>query len=396
MKKVYIVTPEAFPVGFAATNRIICYAKALLNAGVETEILIYKRTNLKGNKKSFGIIDNIRYRYVGGECRRNNTKVFALLFDLYDRILLLLILFIKLKPNDYVLGYISRPYGSFVLMITHLRKCFYIEELCEYPYADSPKPKWKIKMGTFLLLKFQFPYCDGIIAISKSLANYAEDHVSKKCKIIRIPILVDLDRFKLLKDNVCEELRQITIVHAGSLTEKKDGILGVIEAFAISSKRLNIPMKMFFTGNITSSPHKVEIEKLLQKYQLDKNVIFTGYLQEKELKTLLYKSTFFIINKYPTMQNKYCFATKLGEYLAMGKVVITTKYGEAVNWLHHKEDTYFVEPCDIEELANAIVEIVTNTKLRLTIEENARKRCEESFSYINYSRPLLLFLSDIK
>lgn len=95
------------------------------------------------------------------------------------------------------------------------------------------------------------------------------------------------------------------------------------------------------------------------------------------------------------MQNKYCFATKLGEYLAMGKVVITTKCGEVVNWLHHKEDVYFVAPCDTDELTNAIVEIVTDTKLRAIIEKNARKTCEKSFAYKNYSHVLSEFLTSL-
>ena len=52
--KVYIITREPFPNGMAATNRIKCYAKALIQEGVQCKVLIFIRTENKGT-----IIKNI-------------------------------------------------------------------------------------------------------------------------------------------------------------------------------------------------------------------------------------------------------------------------------------------------------------------------------------------------
>lgn len=41
-------------------------------------------------------------------------------------------------------------------------------------------------------------------------------------------------------------------------------------------------------------------------------------------------ASLFIIYKNENIQNKYCFATKLGEYLLSGNPVITTDVGEAM------------------------------------------------------------------
>ena len=46
--KVYILTREPFPNGMAATNRIKCYAKAILQKGVLCEVLIFTRTEIYG------------------------------------------------------------------------------------------------------------------------------------------------------------------------------------------------------------------------------------------------------------------------------------------------------------------------------------------------------------
>ena len=67
--KVYIVTGEPFPNGMAATNRIKCYAWALLGQDVEVEVLIFRRTEgpglMLGNKTGVGNFKGINYRYIG-------------------------------------------------------------------------------------------------------------------------------------------------------------------------------------------------------------------------------------------------------------------------------------------------------------------------------------------
>ena len=50
-----------------------------------------------------------------------------------------------------------------------------------------------------------------------------------------------------------------------------------------------------------------------------------------------------IINKRPNLQNRYCFATKLGEYLLTGKPVIISDVGEAKNYLKDGESAYIVD-----------------------------------------------------
>ena len=65
--KVYIVTKEPFPNGMAATNRIKCYAKAIISQGVSCEVLIFSRTEMVEtikNTEANGVYDNIPFKYV--------------------------------------------------------------------------------------------------------------------------------------------------------------------------------------------------------------------------------------------------------------------------------------------------------------------------------------------
>lgn len=395
---IYIVTTESFPFGYAATNRILCYSQALKNKNISCKILVYKRRTIPGCENASGVYNGIDYCYVGGKCQRSRNRILARFFDVLDRLMLLVYLYRYVKKNDVVLGYTMRSFCSFIVMMTHLKKGKYVAELCEFPYQDSNKSKLRRKIGTWFLFAFVFPKFDGIIVISEALKQIALKNKKEQCRLVKIPILVDLKRFKEYSTNnqINCKLSTINLVHAGAKTEKKDGVLGMIEAFGIASKTVQLPMRFYFTGYVYNSPHKEEILNLIEKYDLKGKIIFTGYLSENDLKKLIYNASFFIINKYPTTQNLYCFATKLGEYMAIGKPVIITKCGEAVNWLSHKENAYFVEPCVLEQLVSAIVELSINNELRIEIGKNARKKCEESFSFDVYSDVLSCFFGSLR
>ena len=46
--KVFLITKEPFPNGMAATNRITCYAKGLISAGIECQVIVATRTEIHG------------------------------------------------------------------------------------------------------------------------------------------------------------------------------------------------------------------------------------------------------------------------------------------------------------------------------------------------------------
>ena len=169
----------------------------------------------------------------------------------------------------------------------------------------------------------------------------------------------------------------------------------MIEAFGIALRQIPFPIRFISTGKIEDSPHKKAIHELIEKYHLEDKILFTGYLSESGLKDYLSKASLVIINKYDTQQNKYCFSTKLAEYLAASKPVIITKVGEAMNWLTDNKDAYIVETRQIDSLSEKIVEAFTDVQKRHVIAENGFKTCKNSFDYQNYSKQLIDFFTQI-
>ena len=396
--KVYIVTREPFPNGMAATNRIKCYAKALISIGVECNVIINTRTEIYGripnNIVGKGLYEDIPFQYIGGTPLRNRNILIRQINDKLDFWRLIFFLRKNLQNGDVVLDY-SGHYSYFtniIINIVHKRGARIVRELCELPYGTSVETVRNIKLRkkTFHRL---FPKYDGFIAISDALCDIAKKYKSPQAQIIKIPILVDFEQYNLLDNS--SDIKIPYIFHSGTLYEQKDGILGMIEAFGIASQKLSYPIRFILTGKKENSPHFLEIDRLIEKYQLKDKIIFTGYLNNDELKDYLSKASLVIINKYRTQQNKYCFSTKLGEYLSAGKPLIITKVGEAMNWFIDGENSYLVDPEDVVLLAEKIVRAFSENEERCKIGENGKELCKKSFDYHMYSSKLHSFLGSI-
>ncbi len=398
--KVYILTQQPFPYGWAAVNRIKCYSQAIQGGGLECEVLICKRPKtfdeVHGNNSSTGSYNGIRYRYITGTTKRSKNRIISHICDYIDLWKAERYLKSHLKEGDVLFLYMNKPVEEAIRYnkIAHKLNALCIRELCELPYGASLETIHAIQ-GRKKTLDKLFPLLDGIVCISDALLDLAKKHVKSSCKLIKVPILVDFEKYKL--EDLSQDVKTPFIFHSGTLFQQKDGILGMIEAFGIVAKRMNKPVKFISTGSVekTRSMEKEEITRLIKEYDLKDKIKFTGYLTDEQLKEYLSQAALVIINKLPTQQNTYCFSTKLGEYMAAAKPVIITNVGEAMNWLSNGDNAYIVETGDTESLANAIEHIFENPEEARRIGLAGQDVCHNSFDYHVWSEPLVAYIKSL-
>lgn len=389
---IYIISNTPYPNGMASTNRIKCYAKALVSEGVDCKQIVFRPTEKPGMDRGNyqeGFDEGIEYKHIG-PLYMPKSRLLLRVYDFISLIELYIYLLLNLKRGDTAFFY-HEPFlllKQFVRLV-HLKGAKYMVELCEYPNcAMDVETEQTIKKGEKILNEY-FPLYDGVIAISEELLKLAKNHVSSKCKLIKIPILVEFDK-KKAKD-LSKGSPEKFIFHSGSITEKKDGFLGMLEAFAKALPQTDVDLHFVSTGDYTCSIIRKEIDQILDKYRIRDKVRFTGYINDFELQANLQKATLVIINKYKTKQNKYCFSTKLSEYMTASKPVIITNYGEAMYWLKDKETAYIVEPEDIDQLSQAIVDAINNPVERLKIAGNGYDLCKKCFDYKQHTKVLKEF-----
>lgn len=390
---VYILTKEPFPNGMAAVQRIKCYAKSILLENIDLKVILYSRYDTKSLLPYKGIIDDIPYQFVGKSSKRANGilgRIQSFLIQLW----LPLFLVKKINKHDIVFGYglANKQIWRFLIFLIHMKKAFYVSELCELPYGTGAETNSALRNRRYYN-KYLFPKFDGIISISDTLSDLANQYCNPLCTIQKIPILVDFDKYDMPDNSSLAEYPYI--FHSGTLYEQKDGILGMIEAFGIATQNLNYRIHFILTGNIENSPHSKEIKNLIKKYELHKLIHFTGYLSDEELREKLSRASLVIINKYKTQQNLYCFSTKLGEYMAASKPIIITKVGEAMNWLTDNHDCLIVEPGNIGQMSEAIIKIFKDSQLATKLGNNARLTCLNNFDFRRYGKEFRQMFSDL-
>ncbi|MBR3440846.1 MAG: glycosyltransferase family 4 protein [Bacteroidales bacterium] len=395
--RLIIVAPEPYPNGMAGTKRVTCYARAMLSAGIDCEVVLFRRTEKRGkarNTASKGVFQGVPYRYIGGSPYKGNHYVTRKFFNWLDAKLTERYLRKNLHKGDVLFLYMGQQLDLMLRFMNAAKSvgAFCVRDLCEIPYGTSVETEETAHMRKRVLNE-QFPLLDGVISISDPLLELAKKWTRPDCKHIKVPILVDYEEFNLPDKSMDQEVPYI--FHSGTLFEQKDGILGMIEAFGKAWKDIPFPVKFVLSGSVEESPHKDEIIRLINQYDLDGKVIFTGYLNDCKLSEYLSGATLTIINKYPTLQNRYGFSTKLGEYLAAGKPVIITRFGEAMNWLEDGKSAYIIDLEDNDALARAIVRVFMNQEERKKVSEGARALCHGSFDYSIWGDPLLGFLNSL-
>lgn len=390
--KVYIVSSVPIPNGMASTKRVKCLARALKDSKVDVEVITYIRTEPYGKKTKntvgSGMFDDVSYKYIGGKPMRSSLFLLRRFYDYCDRRALFVYLKKTLKRGDVVYMYDGNCWEFSVKLanLVHYYGAFYAKDLCELPYGDGIETEER-RRNREMAYAYEFPCIDALTPISDGLYNIAKKYTRKDCAFLKVPILVDYYEYEM--NDKSSEAEYPFIFHSGTLTEQKDGILGIIKAFGeIHKQDEESTLRFYSTGYAERSIHSKEIHDLIETYKIQKYVRFLGYLTEIELKDYLSKAMLVIINKYENMQNHYCFSTKLGEYLAASKPVIITDYGEAKNWVVDGVSAYVVPAGNVDALENAIRRVMENPIEARKVAEQGRLTCKESFNYHHWGEPI--------
>ena len=115
-----------------------------------------------------------------------------------------------------------------------------------------------------------------------------------------------------------------------------------------------------------------ELEKQVAEFQLTDNVVFTGYVENI---TELYASLDLVV--LPSLAEP--FGRALIEAMAMGKPVVATRAGGAVEVVDDGVTGLLVPPDDPASLAKAILEIKADRAFAAKLGENGRKRVARLF-----------------
>ncbi len=394
--KILVIYGGSFPFGMAMTNRLHLYCKGFIEQGHDIRIIVPTASDKFGttilNKETSGTFSGISFEYLSNSTIRSKYIIIRKASDLLNYFKLFIYLIKQArKVNVFFIVDVRNLFRLIIIIIGKIFETKSIYELNEHPIFLTQKIINK-RIGFWVERKILFPYFDGFIVISKSLSDLINTYISNSDKILVVPIIAEVKTIHLLNNSTTTIPY---IFHSGSLSDSKDGIIGILEAFSIAIKKTKVKINLYFTGDISNSINKKDILYILENNELHDCVKFLGYLNPKELEIYQQNCMCTIINKNNNLQNRFCFPTKISDYISIGVPLLMTNVGPLSLYFKDNFNCYFVSPNDPELMAEKILSIIDNPIQRKKIGLNGYKLAQTTLSYSYNTKRIIAFFENI-
>ena len=358
--KVAIINTLPVPSGHASVNRLLSYSKGLVELGDIVEIFSSANAEVAD-----GEIYGIRYKNFG---EIGKLSLLQSLYRILNAIRRGRFDIVIVVSNSLMLIYplwiVCRMYGIKI-----------IQEKSEYPFVLM-KTDFISKLWAKLYISTTYRLFDGLIVMTKPLMSYFATKVRKSCKLIEVPMTVDLDRFSITKSHANPYGNYIA--YCGDMTGNKDGVMNLIDAFHIAAHNIPSVSLLLIGGAATQNEFET-----IKKYAANKGhgrIIFYGKASRDEIPSLLINAKALALARPSSLQSAGGFPTKLGEYLATANPVVVTAVGDIPLYLNHN-NSYIVEPDDNNLFATQIVKIFSDYKVASEVGKNGRNIANVNFNY---------------
>ena len=223
----------------------------------------------------------------------------------------------------------------------------------------------------------------GVVPISGFLTEWVGDEARRLrrfVEIIEVPIVVDVEE-QPLSDYPVGDPR--TVVFAGSPVYGK-----TIRFIFTAMQRVwkEVPdCRLVVAGANEGDPRALW---LYEEARQEPRICVPGYVDREELLALYRQASALLIPMFENANAIARFPTKLGEYLASGRPVVTSAVGEVPRFLQDGLSAIVCAPGDADAYAEAILALLRDPGTAAAIGREGRRVAEERFDYRLYAEKL--------
>jgi len=175
------------------------------------------------------------------------------------------------------------------------------------------------------------------------------------------------------RDNILEmhNIPNEYILYVGSL-EKRKNLSGLIEAYQYLKPELRIPIVV--VGECKDKGYKKELYHLVRSNRLENKVLYITNLKDNYRLKSIYQKAMALV--YPSFYEG--FGLPIVEALLSKTPVITSNISALPEAGGPK--SFYINPKDAEEIADAITQVLSKTELRRTMIENGYEYAIQTFA----------------
>lgn len=389
-RRIAVVCTFPFPEGLAASTRIISYLKGINELGVDTDVYIYRPTELYGTPNIYpieGEVSGVKYHYPNTRKYSKYKLVRALGRFYYWGVTCWKIYKAnKAQKIDYLL--ISNDFLDILFIFTFWCKLIGVKTAFitdEYPepirvHLKDSIPHWKIKMYDFILKRQ-----DSLIFMTDKLNIFFNSKLKKPYYIL--PTITDTTRFKNIPKS---DTSPRYLCYMGNMELSKDNVDNIIIAFSYIVQ--DYPNLEFHLYGAPSQKDKDYIDSVISKLGLSQRVIIKGRVDSKQVPHILINAHVLVSSQPDSKRAEGGFPTKLGEYMATGVPTILTDVGEISRYVEDGKHVHIVPPENPELYAEKLRYILDNYLECLKVAEHAKEHLRTEFDYRSISAKFMEFI----
>jgi glycosyltransferase involved in cell wall biosynthesis len=392
---IFLTRSVGFPNGMAASQRVKLLARSLVEREMDVTVLctqVSERPPLIENTETKGTYCGIHYEYTTGATTRSRYFLVRRWRELRG-ILVAILRLIELKYRKNATGVfyygnilVNMPSQWIFFMAVRLLKLPLMVDVCERP--------WTMKQEGTLKGKGISPLwgAQGIVVISNFLNNWAiqeKARTKSNMKILEVPILVDINEQhpeNYLQGNP-------TVLFAGSPFYDQT-IQFILDAMAFVWKKYP-ECTLVITGFQIGEPASEMVIKKIKEQSLTGRVELAGYLPRNELLNKYAQASALLIPLFDDIRSRARFPTKIGEYLASNRPIVTNSVGEAARYFVDGKNAYMCAPGDAILYGKKIIEVLENHDEATRVGIAGRKLAEENFHYLIHSQRFANFVDSL-
>jgi len=211
---------------------------------------------------------------------------------------------------------------------------------------------------------------------TKKVILSIDDRAKNKVEVV--PMGVDINRFKSNDSMNLKEFFGVEylILTVGRLIDWKGTKYLIIAMKEIIKKFPN--SKLIIGGN---GPEKGKLEKLTEELNLERNVVFTGYIKNVDLSKYYSSVDVFILPSINLNRLTEALGVVLLEAMACGTPVIGSNVGGIPDIIKDGYNGFLVPEKSLEDLAGKIIQLLSNKELAEKFGANGLETVRERFSW---------------
>ncbi|HNY26917.1 MAG TPA: glycosyltransferase [Candidatus Sumerlaeota bacterium] len=385
-----------FPQGMANTKRVRLLARGLRENGVETSVLVIRaldRWDQPLNTEREGVDRGVPYEYSTGTPIRSRSFWGRRFQDIRGFIQSVWRLWQLRRAGRldavflYTLDYATVRWFSFWCRILGVPV---ILEVCEWPLDVVSVHGGDLDKSRHFCMD-AWKWVTGVVLISEALEEKIREgtrNIGRVLPLCRIPILVDPAEY----EGARAETNECVLLCSGALAYRNITRM-IVRACGILRGR-GLSFKVRFTGRASESERAVLFEAADSEGITDR-VEYVGFVSDEEVARLYRQATLLLAPLPDDPQSVTRFPTKLGEYLASGRPVVTTTIGEPGRYLQDGVTAFLIREGSAEALADKIGEAVSDPERAEAVGLAGQVLARTEFHYAVQGKRLAAFFQEV-